>query len=116
MLNRSGFIHSGLQSMLLNLALEQLDELQITTCEAVLTRLEEKAIAKWGPEKWKDALADEYTSVRRKCNISGVTKIKSRSHIEQIFKNKSKKCEANTLFQLAAAVGCEFRLFCGEKV
>ncbi|UBF27461.1 hypothetical protein K9N68_05815 [Kovacikia minuta CCNUW1] len=84
-------------------------ELELTTAKAILERIRERAIARWGEEKWLLELVREY------CKIMGEGTVRTRkSQIERVFEVGS--CTVDTAIALAAAVGCRFQMACMEII
>lgn len=96
--------------MLMSLA----ENLEITTCSAILERIQQRAQKKWG-EKWLPNLVREYVVIAREHGSEkdkNATAINRRPQIERAFTAGS--CTADTLIMLAAAVQCRFQLACYE--
>lgn len=91
--------------MLVNLV----ESLETTTCKAILERIKARAIAKFG-EKWLLNLVREYVEIAQQNGDGKATVINRRNQIERAFNVGS--CTADTLIQLAAAVGCRFQMIC----
>lgn len=101
-----------MQSLTLDLQSTQLHrvvELELTTTRAILELIQQRAIARWGDEKWLLELVREY------CKITGEGTVRTRkSQIERAFEAGS--CTVDTAIALAAAVGCRFQMACTEII
>lgn len=91
--------------MLMSLA----NELELTTCKAILERIKQRAINKYG-DKWMAGLTNEYVRLARSRGDKTATAGSRRTQLERIFERES--CSADSLIQLAAAVGCRFQMVC----
>lgn len=95
--------------MLLSLAETLGIESELPTCESILERIKERAIAKFG-EKWLAGLTKAYIPIAIKNGDETATVARRRPQIEQIFERKS--CKVDSLILLAASVGCKFQMIC----
>jgi hypothetical protein len=89
--------------------LSLVEELEITTCKAILERIKQRATERWG-DKWIANLVRAYVSIAHSQGDEKATTVNRRPHIERVFENGS--CNADTLIMLAAAVGCRFQMVC----
>jgi hypothetical protein len=89
--------------------LSLVDELETTTCKAILERIKQRAIDKFG-EKWLLNLVKSYVAIAVENGDEKATVINRRNQIERVFNVGS--CNADTLIMLAAAVGCRFQMVC----
>ena len=89
--------------------LSLVDELELTTCKAILERIRARAIDKFG-EKWMAGLTNSYVSLAKSQGDEKASAGNRRTQLERVFENGS--CNADTLIMLAAAVGCRFQMVC----
>jgi hypothetical protein len=91
------------------------DDVEISTAAAILERIKQRAIAKWGEEKWKANLVREYVKFAKLQDPQkhkDATSVNRRPQIERAFEVGS--CTLDTAIILAAAVGCRFQMACTE--
>lgn len=79
--------------------------------KAVLERIKEQAIAKWG-DKWMAKLATNYAEIARSRGDEKATAVTRRAQLERAFDTGG--CNLETALMLAQAVGCRFQLICTE--
>jgi hypothetical protein len=89
--------------------LSLVDQLETTSCKAILERIQERATKKWA-ERWLPNLVREYVAIARSQGDEVATAVNRRPQIERAFTVGS--CTADTLIMLAASVGCRFQMVC----
>jgi hypothetical protein len=72
------------------------------TAEAVLGKVKELAIAKWGEDDWMARLVQIYAK------LDGTTPVKRRSQIGRVFEVGS--CTLDTAILLLECVGCRLKI------
>ncbi|NJL20087.1 MAG: hypothetical protein HC895_03435 [Leptolyngbyaceae cyanobacterium SM1_3_5] len=75
----------------------------------VLDAIKQRAIAKWGEEKWMLNLVREYVRLEGE----GAKPVQRRSQIARAFETGS--CTLETAMLLANAIGCKFQLNCIDE-
>jgi hypothetical protein len=83
-------------------------EMTVTTSRAILDKIQERAIAKWGDRKWLPELVKKYVEIAIENGDEAATAINRRPQVERAFKVGS--CTADTLILIAAAVGGRFQI------
>lgn len=86
------------------------EELEITTCKAILEKIQARAVSRWGEKKWKVNLVKEYTRIAFENGDENATVVNRRNQIERAFEVGS--CTTDTMIMLAASVGCRFQMVC----
>jgi hypothetical protein len=90
-----------------------LDEyVEMTSSTAILERIRERAIAKWGEEKWIVGIVRAYVEIAKAQGDEKATTVNRRTQIERVFDKGS--CNLETAISLAAAVGCRFQMACTQ--
>lgn len=80
------------------------------TGKDVLERIKQRAINRWGQEKWLANLVREYVKLAILQGDEKATPINRRPQIQRTFEVGS--CTLDTAILLAAAVGCRFQMAC----
>jgi hypothetical protein len=105
-------LQSTMLSLLLNVeeSPSDLNDKPPVTAAAILERIKQRSIARWGEEKWLANLVREYVKIAQAQGDDKATPINRRPQIERAFKVGS--CTLDTAITLAAAVGCRFQMAC----
>lgn len=82
----------------------------VPTAKAYLEEIQKRAIVQWGEKKWKAELAQKFVLLARENGDEKATYENRRRTVYRAFEEKS--CHSDTLFLLAAAVGCRFQMAC----
>jgi hypothetical protein len=80
----------------------------VTTSRAILDKIKEKAIAKWGEKRWVAELVKKYVEIAIENGDESATAVNRRPQVERAFNVGS--CSADTLILIVAAVGGRFQL------
>lgn len=81
-----------------------------TTSSKILLAIRQRAIDKWGEDKWLANLVREYVRIEG----AGASPAQRRPQIGRAFDTGG--CTLETATLLAAAVGCKFQMICGELI
>lgn len=92
------------------LDVEESSQKALVTAATILERIKQRAIGRWGEEKWLANLVREYVKIAQSQGDDKATAINRRPQIERAFKVGS--CTLDTAITLAAAVGCRFQMAC----
>jgi hypothetical protein len=80
------------------------------TAAMILERIRQRAVERWGEEKWQVNLVREYARIAYAQGDENATPNNRRTQVIRVF--ESKKCTLDTAVLLAAAVGCRFQMIC----
>lgn len=82
----------------------------LPTAAVILKRIEQRAVDRWGEDKWLANLVREYVRLAIAQGDTKATTVNRRPQIQRAFEVGS--CTADTLILLAAAVGCRLQMAC----
>ncbi len=82
----------------------------LISAAVILERIKQRAIDRWGDEKWQMHLVREYARLAQAQGDDKATPNARRGQIVRAFEVGS--CTLDTAILLAAAVGCRFQMAC----
>jgi hypothetical protein len=86
----------------------------VITAKDCLLLIQERAIKKWGEEKWLGELTRTYAELAKAEGDADASYVNRRSQIRRTFGVWG--CNADTLLLLMACVGCRVQMVCEEVI